>query len=99
MFSEDPGANQKYMQALKEGIPNVFKEYFGNYDESEARNILQTTNEELVLINENTLGYSTNAVNGYYLEEMLQATTTTTPASTTSAPFQSDMVNPGLIAI
>lgn len=86
MFSEDPGANQKYLKALKEGIPNVFKEYFGNYDENEARNIIQSTNEDLILINENTLGYSTNSVNRYYLEELIQTTTTTTMASTTATP-------------
>jgi len=59
LFSEDPDPNEKYVEALKKGIPSVFKEYFGQYDKDDVANLLVTSNEDLVMTDENTLGYST----------------------------------------
>jgi len=59
LFSEDPDPNKKYVEALKKGIPSVFKEYFGQYDKDDVANLLVTSNEDLVMTDENTLGYST----------------------------------------
>ncbi len=59
LFSEDPDPNEKYVEALKKGIPSVFKEYFGQYDKDDMANLLVTSNEDLVMTDENTLGYST----------------------------------------
>jgi len=59
LFSEDPDPSQKYVEALKKGIPSVFKEYFGQYDKEDVANLLVTSNEDLVMNDDNTLGYST----------------------------------------
>ena len=85
LFSDDPDPNAKYLNALKKGIPSVFKEYFGKYDTNEAKNILLANNEDLILTNDNTLGYTSS--NRYYLEDLIGTTTTTTAASSTTTSF------------
>jgi hypothetical protein len=74
LFSDDPNPNEKYISALKNSIPSVFKEFFGRYRPSDA----PEDNEEF-LISEDLM----TTQSGYYLYSTMPTTTTllTTTAS------------------
>lgn len=69
----------------------MFREYFGKYDKEDAQNLLVTSNDGLMLTEENTLGYST--ANRYYLEDLIKTTSTTTSTTTVSYGFRNTVKN------
>lgn len=79
LFTDEEKPSEKYLTALKEKIPSVFKEFFGKYQEDPSGTM---TNEELLLYGGlNNIPYETSTLINYYIEE---GTTTNAPALLTS---------------
>ena len=92
LFSDDPNPNEKYLKALKVGIPSVFREFFGKYDEPNSEPLLLGGgSEDLVLLEDNSLGYP--ASNRYYADDFTEITTTSTLSTTLSYGFRDRMRN------
>jgi hypothetical protein len=106
LFSDHDNPNEKYMEAMKNLIPGVFKEYFGKYktmDDDPRFN--RYNNEEdydtdmLLLSSDSQMGLTTP--NSYYLymsssttnQPLLTTTTTSMLNSTTSFGFRSELKN------
>lgn len=74
LFSDDPDPTKKYLSAIKNVVPSVFKEFFGKYDK---------TND----FNSNPIDFSFSedypAHDRYYAPDLNELLTTTTPYSTT----------------
>jgi hypothetical protein len=83
LFSDDPNPNEKYMSALKNSIPSVFKEFFGRYNPS---NTVEDSEDFLIADD----SYTTSS--GYYLYSTM-STTTTLPTTTSSYGMRDRLKN------
>ena len=65
MFSDDPNPNEKYLSAIKNSVPSIFKEFFGRYNPSVSSSDMD------LLVAENVM----TTPSSYYLYSNLPTTT------------------------
>jgi hypothetical protein len=91
LFSDDPNPNEKYLSALKNAVPTVFKEFFGKYDKSDS------TNLDLTSLNDDFEVNSFSTLDKYYGADMTPSPivdfTTTPYSSTLSYGFRDRLKN------
>ena len=85
LFSDDPNPNEKYLSALKNAVPAVFKEFFGKYNQIRGNNVDLSSNPMLDF-NEEFDSNSYYTPDRYYGPDM-----TTSEIIITTTPFSSTM--------
>jgi hypothetical protein len=84
LFSDDPNPNEKYLSALKNAVPAVFKEFFGKYNQLRGNNLELSPNP---MLDFNEEFDSSN----YYTPDRYYGPDITTSEIITTTPFSSTM--------